>query len=275
MTDWGPTNTGWFRSGQEHKHAQLHRLARELPHVKWLLVGDDGQHDPKIYTEFTGRRPDRVRGIAIRELSPSEQVLSHVIPVANDDLVAGADRGARGAGGAGADGYGCSARCARSGRPRCPAARWPARLDDGALVGGPAGYLLPTPTSGSVAACPSCPRCRPSSSSSARARRARRHRRRARLDLGAQDLHAATAGPGRRAGRRVSPSRQVHRHRLRRNAPRVPPGTCRVAAVVRRDAGHRAAAGQVADRAAGALRRRVRASTSRRPGPRSGSPPTS
>ena len=87
LTDWGPTNTGWFRSGQEHKHAQLHRLARELPNVKWLLVGDDGQHDPKIYTEFTGRRPDRVRGIAIRELSPSEQVLSHVIPVANDDLV--------------------------------------------------------------------------------------------------------------------------------------------------------------------------------------------
>ncbi len=86
LTDWGPTNSGWFRSGQEHKHAQLHRLARELPHVKWLLVGDDGQHDPKIYTEFTGRRPDHVRGIAIRELSPSEQVLSHVIPVANDDL---------------------------------------------------------------------------------------------------------------------------------------------------------------------------------------------
>jgi phosphatidate phosphatase APP1 len=86
LTDWGPTNSGWFRSGQEHKHAQLHRLARELPHVKWLLVGDDGQHDPKIYTEFTSRRPDHVRGIAIRELSPSEQVLSHVIPVANDDL---------------------------------------------------------------------------------------------------------------------------------------------------------------------------------------------
>ena len=28
-----------------------------------------------------------MRGIAIRELSPGEQVLSHVIPVANDDLV--------------------------------------------------------------------------------------------------------------------------------------------------------------------------------------------
>jgi phosphatidate phosphatase APP1 len=87
MTDWGPTNTGWFRSGQEHKRAQLHRLARELPHVKWLLIGDDGQHDPKLYTEFASRRPDRVRGIAIRELSAGEQVLSHVLPVANDDIL--------------------------------------------------------------------------------------------------------------------------------------------------------------------------------------------
>lgn len=86
LTDWGPTNTGWFRSGQEHKRASLHRLARELPHVRWVLIGDDGQHDPKIYTEFARARPDRVRAIAIRELSAGQQVLSHVLPVANDDL---------------------------------------------------------------------------------------------------------------------------------------------------------------------------------------------
>ena len=86
LTDWGPTNTGWFRSGQEHKRAQLHRLARELPNVRWLLVGDDGQHDPRIYTDFASRRPDQVRGLAIRELTAGEQVLSHVIPVATDDI---------------------------------------------------------------------------------------------------------------------------------------------------------------------------------------------
>jgi phosphatidate phosphatase APP1 len=86
LTDWGPTNTGWFRSGQEHKRAQLHRLARELPTVRWLLVGDDGQHDPRLYTEFAAKRPDRVCGVAIRQLSPGEQVLSHTLPVAYDDL---------------------------------------------------------------------------------------------------------------------------------------------------------------------------------------------
>jgi len=77
LTDWGPTNTGWFRSGREHKAAALERLADELPQVRWLLVGDDGQHDPEIYAEFARERPDRVLGIAIRQLTPGEQVLAH------------------------------------------------------------------------------------------------------------------------------------------------------------------------------------------------------
>jgi phosphatidate phosphatase APP1 len=86
LTDWGPTNTGWFRSGQEHKRACLHRLANELPNIRWVLVGDDGQHDPKIYGDYVEERPDKVRAIAIRELTPTEQVLSHGIPVSNEEL---------------------------------------------------------------------------------------------------------------------------------------------------------------------------------------------
>ena len=86
LTDWGPTNSGWFRSGQEHKRACLHRLANEFPNIRWLLVGDDGQHDPKIYGDFAEDRPDRVEAIAIRELTPTEQVLSHGLPVSNEEL---------------------------------------------------------------------------------------------------------------------------------------------------------------------------------------------
>jgi phosphatidate phosphatase APP1 len=86
MTDWGPTNTGWFRSGQEHKTEALHRLAREFPKIRWVLIGDDGQHDPKIYGDFARDRPDVVEAIAIRELSPAEQVLSHGIPVSNEEF---------------------------------------------------------------------------------------------------------------------------------------------------------------------------------------------
>ena len=85
MTDWGPTNTGWFRSGQEHKRTALRRLAREFPNVRWVLVGDDGQHDPQLYGDFAQTHPDHVRAIGIRQLTPAEQVLSHGLPVPNPD----------------------------------------------------------------------------------------------------------------------------------------------------------------------------------------------
>ena len=40
----------------------------------------------KIYGDFSTQRPDRVAAIAIRELTPSEQVLSHGIPVSLEEF---------------------------------------------------------------------------------------------------------------------------------------------------------------------------------------------
>ena len=80
MTDWGPTADGWFRSGREHKRAELARLLRDFPRLQWLLVGDDGQHDPEIYAEVARRSPDRIRAVAIRQLTRSEQVRTHGTP---------------------------------------------------------------------------------------------------------------------------------------------------------------------------------------------------
>ncbi|HKJ56199.1 MAG TPA: phosphatase domain-containing protein [Nitriliruptoraceae bacterium] len=80
LTDWAPTNTGWFRSGQDHKRRSLERLHREFPDVEWILVGDDGQHDPLIYRAFAQRHPESVRAIAIRTLTTAEQVFSHGFP---------------------------------------------------------------------------------------------------------------------------------------------------------------------------------------------------
>ena len=76
LTDWGMTADSWFRSGREHKVRNLARLAAEFPEVKWLLVGDNGQHDESIYAEFAMRHPESVAGVAIRELSGSEAVFS-------------------------------------------------------------------------------------------------------------------------------------------------------------------------------------------------------
>ncbi len=77
LTDWGPTPRGWFRSGGDHKRTELRRLLEDLPQIRWLLVGDDGQHDPSIYAEVAAEHPDRVRAVLLRELSLTEQVATH------------------------------------------------------------------------------------------------------------------------------------------------------------------------------------------------------
>ncbi len=77
LTDWGPTNTGWFRSGQQHKTSALLQLSTDFPSITWVLVGDDGQHDPEIYDGFAESDPHRVRAICIRELNATEQFLAH------------------------------------------------------------------------------------------------------------------------------------------------------------------------------------------------------
>lgn len=77
LTDWGPTPTGLFRSGQEHKRVQLRNLMIDFPSIHWILIGDDGQHDPFIYGNMAAEHPDRIAGIGLRQLTASEHVLSH------------------------------------------------------------------------------------------------------------------------------------------------------------------------------------------------------
>ena len=88
LTDWGPTHDRWFRSGKAHKATNLRRLSAEFPGMKWLLVGDDGQHDDEIYTTFARESPDSVAAVAIRKLSPAEAVLAGGRTVVDDHSAA-------------------------------------------------------------------------------------------------------------------------------------------------------------------------------------------
>lgn len=76
LTSWGPTEDRWFRSGMAHKVNALARLAADFPQLSWTLIGDDGQHDPEIYTHFARHHPGRVNAIAIRQLSATEALLA-------------------------------------------------------------------------------------------------------------------------------------------------------------------------------------------------------
>lgn len=77
LTDWGPTNTGFFRSGREHKERSLERVRELFPELSWVLIGDDGQHDPQIYSDFVVAHPEAVEAVAIRELTDDQQDLAH------------------------------------------------------------------------------------------------------------------------------------------------------------------------------------------------------
>jgi phosphatidate phosphatase APP1 len=76
LTDWGPTHDRLFRSGRLHKRTNLARLATEFPSLKWVLIGDDGQHDEQLYGEFARDHPGNVAAVCIRQLSPGQAVFA-------------------------------------------------------------------------------------------------------------------------------------------------------------------------------------------------------
>ena len=88
LTDWGPTHDRWFRSGREHKETNLNLLASQFPNIRWLLVGDDGQHDDEIYTNFSAEHPDNVAAVAIREMSPGQAFFAGGRTAVNDHAAA-------------------------------------------------------------------------------------------------------------------------------------------------------------------------------------------
>ena len=80
LRHWGPATLRG--SGAIHKKSSLDSLMTMFPQMQWMLVGDDGQLDPRIYAQAVQRYPGRVRAIVIRQLTPAQQVLAHGNPVA-------------------------------------------------------------------------------------------------------------------------------------------------------------------------------------------------
>jgi phosphatidate phosphatase APP1 len=74
LTDFGPTDTGFFRSGKLHKRTQIRWLMKTFPEIGWILIGDDGQSDGEIYTEAAHEYPERVAAIGIRALTPIQRM---------------------------------------------------------------------------------------------------------------------------------------------------------------------------------------------------------
>jgi len=78
MTDWGPGGKWLFREDSiVFKSRTIIERMDEHPQLRWVLVGDSGQHDPEAYAAVARARPGRLHAIYIREVPPESPARAH------------------------------------------------------------------------------------------------------------------------------------------------------------------------------------------------------
>ena len=53
-----------------YKTAKLENIFARLPHLKFILLGDDGEKDPEIFHAIRARYAERVQAVWIRRVHP-------------------------------------------------------------------------------------------------------------------------------------------------------------------------------------------------------------
>ena len=70
LRDWGITGQEFLPSKhRQHKLGAISMILDLLPHLPFLLIGDDGQEDPEIYQEVVRDYPGRILGVYIRHVN--------------------------------------------------------------------------------------------------------------------------------------------------------------------------------------------------------------
>ena len=72
LRDLDPRPKTFIPSGVQHKLEFAEQLMADFPHMRFILIGDDGQKDPTTYATIAKRYPGRVLCIGIRQLTPKE-----------------------------------------------------------------------------------------------------------------------------------------------------------------------------------------------------------
>ena len=80
----------------DYKHGVIERIFARYPDMKFVLVGDSGEHDPQIYAEVVHRHPDRVLAVYIRDVTDAaaDEAVLHLreeVRKAGVELVLAAD----------------------------------------------------------------------------------------------------------------------------------------------------------------------------------------
>ena len=62
-----------LRDQRAYKKVRIEEILARVPHVRFTLIGDDGEHDPEIYDEIRQRNPERIEAIWIRRVHPDPE----------------------------------------------------------------------------------------------------------------------------------------------------------------------------------------------------------
>ena len=60
-----------LRKRADHKTGAIETILETYPKLKFVLIGDSGEHDPEIYSAIVRRFPERIRTIYIRSVDPN------------------------------------------------------------------------------------------------------------------------------------------------------------------------------------------------------------
>jgi phosphatidate phosphatase APP1 len=70
LQDWGiDHDTLIMTSHETHKLAQIHPILDLYPQLRFVLIGDSGQHDPEIYLRVIQANPQRIAAAFIRDVT--------------------------------------------------------------------------------------------------------------------------------------------------------------------------------------------------------------
>ncbi len=79
--------TIWKSGGGSHLHKieKIEMLMNLYPGMKFIFVGDSGQHDPEIYAEIMQKFPGRTLAVYIREIKPADKQRRKLLKAKIDD----------------------------------------------------------------------------------------------------------------------------------------------------------------------------------------------
>jgi phosphatidate phosphatase APP1 len=80
----------WKSGGGSHQHKleKINMLLELYPGMKFILIGDSGQHDPELYAEIIESHPGRIKAVYIREIKKMKDQRSKLLKAKINDPAA-------------------------------------------------------------------------------------------------------------------------------------------------------------------------------------------